>query len=322
MKQRIYILLLLSFLFLIVTSCLKKQSEQQIEPIRIGYVPYSSSLPALVANEAGIFKSKKLNVQLERFETSNEGIIALTQGHISGLMGIGFPSLLAIEVKTPGTFKMIWYVIEDDKKSVNALLVPIKSEITTIDQLRNKTVGTFSGATQLLNLQAIFKTALGDANAAMITQVSPNLQLQALQNGDVTALFTIEPYVTMAIMKGIGRVLIENPRCKYIINPFPGGGGVLSTAFITKNPKEAGLLRDALNEAINRIESDESSAKALLPKYIPVEEEVAVKTKLYGWWTSSQVNLQDLQNMANLLERDGIIDGHVDIQNILMNEQI
>ncbi|MBI5092453.1 MAG: ABC transporter substrate-binding protein [Candidatus Hydrogenedentes bacterium] len=319
MKLRIVTLVLVFATVLV--SCSKKelqQTQKPLESIRIGYVPYSSSMPALVAVEKGFAKAQGLDVQLVRLETSNEAIIALTKGDIQGLMGIGLPSLLAIEVKTPGTFKFIWYAVETGPHSVNALLVPVKSEATDIESLRGKTVGTFSGATQLLNLQAIFKTALGDTDAVKISQVAPNLQLQALENGEIAALFTIEPQVTIATEKGIGRILVDNPRSKYIMDPFPGGGGVLATAFITAKPELAKKLRTAFDSAIESIRADESAAKSLLPKYAPVESEIAAKTRLYGWWTSSQVDLKSLQSMADLLEHDGIVKGHVDVKNIVM----
>lgn len=321
MRLRIITLILVSAIVLV--SCSKKeprQTETPLESVRIGYFPYSSSLPALVAVEKGFTKAQGLEVQLVRFETSNEGIVALTRGDVQGLMGIGLPSLLAIEVKAPGTFRMIWYAVETSSQGVNALLVPLKSEIKDIEGLRGKTVGTYSGATQLLNLQAIFRSAFGDVNAAKISQVSPNLQLQALQKGEVAALFTIEPYVTIATVRGIGRILVDNLRCKYIMDPFPCGGGVLAEPFISAEPEKARKLRDAFDQAIESIRADEAGAKALLPKYVPVEADIAAKTKLYGWWTSSEVDIKNLQSMMNLLERDGIIKGHVDVRDIVMKE--
>ena len=102
MKQtimRLRIVALVLAFAIVLVSCSKKEIDQTQKPldsVRIGYVPYSSSLPALVAVERGITKAEGLDVQLVRFETSNEGIIALTKGDVQGLMGIGLPSLLAI----------------------------------------------------------------------------------------------------------------------------------------------------------------------------------------------------------------------------------
>lgn len=322
MKNRIWFALFFSVLIL-CTSCKQKDEKPSrtsissiSPPIRVAYVPYSSSLPAFVAAEKGAFAAKGITVKLIRFETSNESIAALAKGDIEALMGIGFPSLLAVEVKTPGMFKFIWFAVENSDHGVNALLVTPTSKMKGILDLRGKTVGTFSGATQLLNLQAIFKTAFGDVNAVKISQVSPNLQLQALQSGELAALFTIEPHVTIAVERGVGRVLVDNPRCKYILDPYPGGGGVIATKFLATRPADAKRLTEALDEAIFAIRADERAAKGFLPKYTPVEAGIAPKTRLYAWWTSTEIDNGLLQKAIDLLERDGILTGHVEAQNI------
>lgn len=87
MRLGIVALVLVSAIVLVL--CSKKEPEQTqkpLESVHIGYVPYSSSLPALVAVEKSITKAQGLDVQLVRFETSNEAVVALTGGDIQGLM--------------------------------------------------------------------------------------------------------------------------------------------------------------------------------------------------------------------------------------------
>ncbi|MCH8147056.1 MAG: ABC transporter substrate-binding protein [Planctomycetes bacterium] len=301
----------------LVASCSKDEPKGAAKPIRLGYVPYSSSLPAFVAAERGLFEARKLVVKLRRFETSNEAMIALVTGKTDGVMGIGLASLLAIEHKTPGKFKMIWYAIETDANWVNALLVPTSSDVAGIEELRGQTVATFAGATQIMNLQAIFDKALGDSKSVTLSQISPNLQLQVLETGDVAALFAIEPQVTIALTRGLGRVLVDNPRCKYILDPFPAGGGILSTTLLSKRASDAEKLRGALDEAIELIRHDESGAKLLLPKYTPIEPEIAGKSRLYAWWKSKECNIDALQRLSDLLEENGILGGHIDVRQMV-----
>lgn len=283
-------------------------------------MPYSSSLPAFVAAERGLFESRKLNVELLRFETSNEAMTALVTGEADGVMGIGLASLLAIEQKTPGKFKMTWYAIETGSKSVNALLVPTASSFSDIRDLRGQTVATFAGATQVMNLQVIFEKALGDAQSVKISQVSPNLQLQVLEKAEVAALFTIEPQVTIALTRGAAKVLVDNPRCKYILDPFPAGGGILSAALLSDRAPDAAKLRQALDEAIDFIRRDEQSAKRFLPKYTPVEKDIADKSRIYAWWKSHESNAEALQRVSDLFEKDGILSGPVDVRKMMLTK--
>lgn len=298
-------------------GCVDTKPAKVQRSIRLAYVPYSSSLPALVAQENGLFAAQQLQVELRRVDTSNEAMAALLQGEVDGIMGIGLASLLAVEIKTPGKFKMSWHAVETGDKAVNALLVPTSSPMRGIEDLRGRTVGTFVGATQLLNLHAIFQKALGDPDAVQVAQVSPALQLQVLEQGELAGLFTIEPNVTIALDRGIGRILVDNPRCKYILDPFPAGGGILSTAFLTDRKEEAARLVVALDGAIEAIRSDEASAKAILPKYLPIEQNIAAKSRLYAWWTSREANPAILQTVADQLSGGGFLTGHVDAGRLL-----
>lgn len=304
---------------LLCVSCSKSRPADQsaaLRTVRLVYVPYSSSLPALIGQERGLFQREGVTVELVRMETSNEAILALSKGDVDGIMGIGLTSLLAIEAKTPGVFQLVWHAVETKDHFVNAILVPNNSTFKTIEDLRGKTVGTFTGATQLLNLQAIFKTALGSADAVTLTQVSPNLQLQALEKGDLAALFTIEPNVAVALDRGIARILVDNPRCNYILDPFPAGGGVLASKLIRERPDDARKVVRALDEAIRLIRTDEAACKAVLPKFMPIEASVATRSRLYGWWTSKEVDLRALQRVIDLFVADKVVDTSVDARSI------
>jgi ABC-type nitrate/sulfonate/bicarbonate transport system substrate-binding protein len=227
---------------------------------------------------------------------------------------------LAVEAKSPNLFQMTWYAVETSTHSVNALLVPKDSPLTSIRELRGKTVGTFTGATQVLNLEAIFQKSLGKSSAVNITQVAPNLQLQTLERKEVAAFFTIEPNVTIAIEKNIAKVLVDNPRCKYILDPFPAGGGVLAARFLTARPKEAQATREALNEAIAAIRANEQAVKQYLPRYSPIDPVLAPKSRLYEWWTSSEVKPESLQAVSDLLEKGKILTAHINVSHFIWHQ--
>ena len=95
--------------------------------------------------------------------------------------------------------------------------------------------------------------------------------------------------------------MVDNPRCRYIMNPFPAGGAVISTAYIQGNPENARRMVQAMNQAIDAIRLDEASAKALLPKYTPIESAIASKSKLYNWWKTEEMKNEEIQKLADVL---------------------
>src|SRR5437868_1141680 len=309
--SRVSVFWAFALIFSLLLACKKENPPATTEAsrpvVRIGWVPYSSSLPALVADERGIFRQHNINVSMKRIETSNECMQALARGDIDAIAGIGLASILAVESKTPGTVVMNWYAVEDGTHWVNAILVPPNSTAASLSDLKGKKIATFTGATQVANLKAIFSKALGAPDAIEIEQVAPNLQLQALGSGSVPALFTIEPEVSLAEARGIGRILVQNPRCNYILNPFPAGGGAVAKAFVIKYPEQMRDLTAALDEAIGQLRKDEVAAKTLLSSRLALDPQVAQKTRLYAWWTSQEVQVGDIQNVVDLFARDAII---------------
>ena len=71
----IIILILVGVLFF-------SQNKENREVIRIGYLPITASLPLFIAQEKGYFTEQGLNVELVKFETSNQVIDSLVREDI------------------------------------------------------------------------------------------------------------------------------------------------------------------------------------------------------------------------------------------------
>src|SRR6185369_11475738 len=129
------IVAIVALAFLISGSCSRPPSK-----VKIGYVPYSSSTPFFVAVEKGLFRANNLEVEPVKFQTSNEAMDALLRGDVASVTGVGFPTYFAIEQNSPGRFRVIWGAVETYDKSVNSLLVPVDSALTSMEQLKGKRV--------------------------------------------------------------------------------------------------------------------------------------------------------------------------------------
>ena len=187
-----------------------------INEVIIGYLPITADLPLFVAAEKGFFKEQGLNVKLVKMGSSNEAMNALMAGRTDMEGAVGFSSLMSVEAKISGQFKLYTTGVETDKKYTARILVRKDSNIKSVHDLKGKIIGTYSGLTQLLNLKLVLKNFMDPEKDVTIKQVATSLQVPALQSGQFDALFTIDPYGTIALEKGIGKVLIENPRAKYI----------------------------------------------------------------------------------------------------------
>lgn len=317
------IIILFGVLMLIVFSlpaCSKKNEESK--EIRIGYIPYSSSLSFFVADEQGFFKEKHLNVKAIKCASTNEAVNALLAGQLDFVMGVGLSTFFAVEGASPNSFKCFQPCVEDSNHTVSYLLVPKESPLNDISELKGKHVGTYSGTSQVLVLRLLLqKLGLNpdDSKDVRIGDVSSNFQVDALAAGQFDAFLMLEPYATKAMLLHGAKPLKVNPRVEYILNPFPAGANAVSTQFYATHPQETRMVIDILNRAITIIHQDEIAAKTILPKYdSTITPSIAGKTGIYRWWTTTETDFPAIQKYADMLFEGKVLNKPIDVSSMFL----
>jgi NitT/TauT family transport system substrate-binding protein len=309
-------ILSLSVLVVFATTVLFIGCSGKPTEVKFGYVPYTVAFPAFVAKEKGFFEKHGLKVDLVEFKGANDAINAVIAGQVVGQAGIGASTPLIIEAKKRNELVITWAMGETKDKSTTFLLVKKGSSITSLQQLAGKKIGVHPGPTQVINVRLILKD-VGMEGKAQIVELDQNSLLPALASGALDAVFVTEPQGTVALEQGIAQVLEANPRCDHIMCPFPGGYGILSKSFVEKNPRAAKELIAAIDQAIDYIRSNETEAKALLPKYTPMDASLSSKSKLYEWWKLSEIALTNQQAFADLLYHNQILPESVSVKDML-----
>lgn len=299
----------------LILSCARESAE-----VRIALCPYTADLPFFVAMEKGFFAEQGLEVRETRCANSSEALNALLADQVHVIAPISFSALLAAEIQSPGDVKLFLPGGESDKIVGSYLLIRRDSALTSIEELKGKRIGTYTGATQLLYLKLFLKAVgLDPESDISILQVAPALQAQALDAGQFDALFTIEPYSTIALEKGLAKVLIENPRVKYITNPFISGSAAVSSRFLKENPAAVNRIYNALAKALDFIRTNEEDARNVLTRYTPLEGSIAQKAGLLVWYKADEpVDMAAIQKISDLLHANGILSARVDVENMFV----
>ena len=289
--------------------------------IKLAYIPYSADLPFFVAMDKGYFTKRGLNITPIKCKNSSEALDLVLANKAVGAMGNSFSVLFSIQAKNSNIIKLINVSTETEEldRFTGFILVKSDSELKGVKNLKNKKIGTGKGASQLLWVQLyLMNLGLDPKKDVFIEQEGSESLLDALHSGQLDAIFIFEPYASIGISKGIAKILAPFFR-KSIINPFPAGGATISKEFYKKYPKAANLLIEALDEAIELINSNPEEAKLSLINYTPLEKEFALKSQIYYWWTSKDVKHEPIQKLADILTDNKLLKTEINIQQMVVN---
>ncbi|MCX5638727.1 MAG: ABC transporter substrate-binding protein [Planctomycetota bacterium] len=323
-RKRTKLIWVLGVLILLVACLLfihrsPKKSVQPLEKVRLGYNRLSGNLPILVAMDHGYFKEVGIDLESQVLEKTSDVVNAILAGDLE-IGGIGgFSYTFIVESQSPGRIKLFFPAVEDDKNYASAVLVKKDSNVLTLDDLKGKVVGTYSGSAQDIYMR-LFLEKVGLSDKVERKQVDTAFQLQALRQGIFDALFTTEPYCTEAVESGVARVLFPNARCE-IMKPFPIASFVMSSEFLKSKPQVAANVYRAIEKGLTFCETNPVEARKSLTKYLDIDNNVAQKLGIYTFKRTKDVDVKLYQGLADLFWENKIIEKPVDVKHMFLLPQ-
>ena len=295
---------------------------QKPEKVKIGYFPVSGDLAFFVGVEKGFFKEEGLDVEPVKFAESKEAMDAMLTGRVDVCAPMGFTTIFAVEQNQTGLLKIFLPGGEAEGHIVSHLIVKKDSNIRSIEDLKGKKIGTYAGTAHRMWLELLLKRLnLDPEKDVTIVQVASNLLVPSLMAGQFDALYATEPYTTTALIKGMARSLIDNPRSKYIINPFPSGSFVFTTKFWEEKPKIAMKIYQAMKKSIDFMRANELEAKMILPKYTPIDEEIAKACDVHAIYEINDTTIGAIQELANMLFEYKLLEKKIEVKGMLLTDE-
>ena len=277
------------------------------DKIRYGYLPIASDASFFVALERGFFSQQGLDVEPIKFEASNQALEAVVAGRIDATAVVALEAAFSLEGNTPGQFKIIEMTAATAQTKVQRIIVKRDSPIQTLADLRGKKIGTFPGSQMVVFLKLILGRFFDAEKEVEITQLKPPLQPQALESGQVDALFCLEPTGTMLEERGLARTISMNPLYEFIQKPFPTAAGIVSTQLANDKPDVVRKIEAALRSAHEFIRRQPIDAALVLPKYAPIEINLAPKVAVYDYWDLHSIDRDSVQRLADLYAAKGVL---------------
>jgi ABC-type nitrate/sulfonate/bicarbonate transport system substrate-binding protein len=287
-------------------------------PLRIPDTRFMGILPLYIAEEQGFFR--KQGVELRWIDVRDPGQAEkLFHAGQADLIMTTFANLMPAEARLPGTLRLLYPICELSSRPGSFILVRPDSDITSLQDLRGKSVGTYSGPSQkAYALIVLRKLGFKEPEDVRLVQVASATQVQGLFGGSYDALFTVETYGSTAVANG-ARVLEEGVRTKYISDPFWLGAAAVKSSWARENPAGVEAVLKALEEAAAYIEAHEPEARDTLARRTQTEPAVARRCALYKWVPHpTRQEIEQIQAHVDLLADEKLIEKKIDVEPLFM----
>ena len=308
------------FCFVFLLFSFPGYAEQEPKEISFGYQPFGSNLAFFVAMEKGFFKDLGLEVKPEKIISANDAANAVVNGSIVGNATVPLNVILNIEENQPGLMKIFMVKATSKDRWSDYLLVKKGSKINSIAQLKGKKVGGYPGSAQQTLIKLILKQYMENKDIITV-EMPPNTQLQGLDSGQIDALLTYDDLAITALQNNIGQVLVENPICKYVVDPFYGFPYVLSTKFVKENPKIASKVIDAMYKAADYIKTNEKESRQIMAKWVGTKPEIADKVNLWAQVKGEDVDKSAMQKLADIFYKKRITKKKIDTHSLYITKK-
>lgn len=238
-------------------------------PIVVGWSALRISLPIFVADRDGLFEEHGVRVELRRYETAQPLVEELVDGRIDAGGYAALPIVLTVAARAEQRVRVATALVEDEAHPISYLLRRTELPLGSIAELRGRRVGVLPTLAYTSWLRQILEHAGLEPSEVTIVPIAPPLEVQALAEGGVDALFTGDPMATAAIASGAGERL--GPEA--VVPDALGGAHVFGTflladALSRERPTDAVAIVAALDEAIAVIAADPLAARAAMLPFV------------------------------------------------------
>ncbi|MEM4244684.1 MAG: ABC transporter substrate-binding protein [Candidatus Nanoarchaeia archaeon] len=304
-------LALFMIIFLMTAGCSHKTKEP-VE-LKVGFMPISDCLQLFVAQDKGFFAEEGLKVE----PVPMAGGALLLPALESGDLDIAFSNTISVFIKhddgsdiklvVPGAFK-------DKSHNVFKLVVAEDSRIDEPKDIEGKkvAVNTFKNIVEL-NLKVWADKNGVDYSKINVVEVPFTQMESALKTREVDAVLVVEPYPTMSIIDGVGKILDDKP-LDTLADEFMIAGWFAKQSWIKNNPERLAAFDNAMSKATKYILENPEEMPSIVSEYTALRQDVADKIVMPAF--KGEASKSDIQVLIDVSYKYGYISERFDAAEI------
>ncbi len=295
---------------IVIAGCISSgciSQEQEESKIRVGVMPDEATLPYYVAEKEGIFGNYGLDVEVVPFLSAMERDSALMAGEIDA--GENDPVGVILLQNAGYDARVVSLELQETAEKMRfAIVAAPRSNISTIADLEGKKIAISSNTV----IEYITDALLGDVRADKVEVKKVPIRMQMLLDNEVDAATLPEPLASYALYKG-AKLIVSDAMLNRSISQTVI---VFSADFIEENPKSVTKFLAAYREAVERINSDPESYRALLIEKIRIPEEIAGSYKIATYLQPQPYPREKFEEVLTWMQSKNLVQQNISYEDL------
>jgi NitT/TauT family transport system substrate-binding protein len=291
------------------------EGEGGTTSIRVGAIPIVDVAPLYLGIEQGIFEDAGLEV--EPFLA--QGGAAIVPAVVNGEAQFGFSNITSLLQATArgvplGLVAPGPGATGNPEDDFAAVIVPADSPVQSAADLAGLRVAinSINNISDTVVRESV-RQAGGDPEGIEFVEIPFPDMPAAVSTGQVDAAFAVEPSTTLGESQGLRAVASPYTETD---DDLTVAGYFTSDQYAAENPEVVQTFADAMVEAQQYAQDNPDEVRAVLASYTQIPPEVAQQLTLPTFQT--EINRESVELLLELGEQDGIIEGEVDLGELLV----
>jgi NitT/TauT family transport system substrate-binding protein len=279
--------------------------ENGVTKLTVGVLPIGNAAPLYLGMKKGFFREEGLELSPQLAQSGNELATTLVSGD-SQVAFLGYvPVIVARAQGLP--LKVVANAdngADTPEDEWQVILSRKGSDIREPADLAGKTVAVnaLKGVAEVALKAALEKEGVDPGSVKLLEIPFPEMPA-ALDAKRVDAIWGVEPFLTQALAGGAQEVLAPYPT---LGKAFPNGTYATTDKYLEENPEVMERFARAMNRSSEFATENPDEARAVIPTFTQIPEEVAQKMRLPLWPT--EIDRAQLEDLIGYTQKSGVID--------------
>jgi NitT/TauT family transport system substrate-binding protein len=283
---------------------------QAQEKIRLGILPFSESLPAIIADKQGYFKSEGLSVEMTSFASGALSLPLLQSGRLDITFSNTVATLQALEQGLDATLLAPGASVRSQAPDSTTAIMVLKGAAKTPKDLEGKRVAVpVINSTGWMYTVAFFEKHGVERSKIRYVEIPAPQMNDPLLNKQVDAIGQVEPFRTVIMDTGkvdaIGYPYVEAQ---------PNGDitqYVALASWVKKNPQAAAAFARAIVKGAQFANANEALTREINQQFTKLNP--ALKDRVMLPQFAYTVSVTEIRKTMDLMLRYGLMKQPVDL---------